>query len=104
MEISDIKSQSWKLMQVGVVVRDMDKAVERLQSFGFGPFEARTLPPDREEWYRGRPFLGKVKISMAELGDVQLELIQPGWIGIAMHISRCSSIGGFIQYLREVNG
>ncbi len=77
MEISDIKSQSWKLMQVGVVVRDMDKAVERLQSFGFGPFEARTLPPDREEWYRGRPFLGKVKISMAELGDVQLELIQP---------------------------
>jgi hypothetical protein len=77
MEIRGVQSQSWELKQVGVVVRDMDKAVDRLQSLGFGPFESRTLPPDREEWYRGKPFLGKVKISMAKLGNVQLELIQP---------------------------
>lgn len=77
MEIRGIQSQSWELKQIGIVVRNMDKAVERLQAFGFGPFESRTLPPDREEWYRGKPFLGKVKISMAKLGNVQLELIQP---------------------------
>jgi methylmalonyl-CoA/ethylmalonyl-CoA epimerase len=77
MEVSGIQPQSWKLKQVGVVVRDLDKAVTRLQSLGFGPFESRTLPPKREEWYRGKPFLVDVKISMANLGDVQLELIQP---------------------------
>jgi methylmalonyl-CoA/ethylmalonyl-CoA epimerase len=77
MEVSGIQPQSWKLKQVGVVVRDLDKAVTRLQSLGFGPFESRILPPKREEWYRGKPFLVDVKISMANLGDVQLELIQP---------------------------
>ena len=77
MEISGIQSQSWKLGQIGVVVRDMDKAVERLQGFGFGPFKDWVLPPDREEWFRGRPFLGPVKISVADVGGMQLELIQP---------------------------
>ena len=71
------ETQSWKIRQVGVVVKDMEKAVKRLESMGIGPFETMTLPPDREEWYRGQPHKAKVKISMAQLGDVQLELIQP---------------------------
>jgi methylmalonyl-CoA/ethylmalonyl-CoA epimerase len=98
MEILGIQTQSWKLMQVGVVVRDMDKTVERLQCFGFGPFESRTLPPDREEWYRGKPFLGKVKISMATLGDVQLELIQPAE-GESLHKEFLDEKGEGIQHV-----
>lgn len=73
----ETKTQSWKIRQVGVVVKDIDQAVKRLESLGIGPFEAMALPPDREEWYRGQPHKAKVKISMAQLGDVQLELIQP---------------------------
>jgi catechol 2,3-dioxygenase-like lactoylglutathione lyase family enzyme len=71
------KTRSWEIRQVGVVVRDMDKAVKRLSSLGMGPFESWPLPPDREEWYRGQPHKAKVKISMARVGDVQLELIEP---------------------------
>ncbi len=70
-------TQSWKIMQVGVVVRDIDKAIEHLSSLGIGPFESRALPPDTEEWFRGKPLKAKFKISMAKVGDVDLELIQP---------------------------
>ena len=35
----------WKLAQVGVVVKDMDKAIEFYSStFGFGPFEIMEFP------------------------------------------------------------
>ena len=71
------ETQSWKIMQVGVVVRDMDQAIKRLESLGIGPFEPMALPPDREEWYRGRPAKVNVKIKMTQVGDVQLELIEP---------------------------
>ncbi len=77
MELSKIRSKNWELRQVGVVVRDLDESIARLETLGFGPFEARVLPPDREEWFRGEPFHGPVKISMADWGDTQLELIQP---------------------------
>lgn len=77
MENSGIQSPSWKLGQIGVVVRDMDKAVERLQSYGIGPFKDWVLPPDREEWFRGKPFHGPVKIRVTDVGGMQLELIQP---------------------------
>ena len=73
----ETKTQSWKIMQVGVVVRDIDEAIKRLESMGIGPFESRPPQPDREEWYRGQPHKVNVKISMTQLGDVELELIQP---------------------------
>lgn len=77
MDTSELRGKNWKLQQIGVVVRDMDESIGRLQALGFGPFAERTLPPDREEWFRGERFQPPVKISMAEAGDVQLELIQP---------------------------
>jgi methylmalonyl-CoA/ethylmalonyl-CoA epimerase len=98
MEIHEIQSQSWKLMQVGVVVRNLDKAVERLQSFGFGPFESSPLAPNRQEWYRGKPFLLDVKISKAKLGDVQLELIQPT-DGESLHKEYLDEKGEGIQHV-----
>src|SRR4030067_2893711 len=47
-----------KVTQIGIVVRDMDKAVERLSSLGIGPFKPKLLPPDREEGFRERPLDG----------------------------------------------
>ena len=66
-----------KLIQVGVVVKNLDKAIERLSSLGIGPFTPMLLPPDAEQWFRGKPLDAKFKISGARLGEVVLELIQP---------------------------
>ncbi len=37
-----------KVIQIGIVIRDMDKTIERLTSLGIGPFQEMTLPPDRD--------------------------------------------------------
>jgi catechol 2,3-dioxygenase-like lactoylglutathione lyase family enzyme len=65
------------LGQVGVVVRDIQKAVQYYSStFGIGPFDIYDFHPKRA-WIRGKevaPF--KIKIAMADLGQVKFELIQ----------------------------
>lgn len=61
----------WKLNQVCVVVRDVDKTIEQYTSvFGIGPFRRYEVPLKRGE---AQPTL---KVAMARLGEVQLELIQ----------------------------
>jgi methylmalonyl-CoA/ethylmalonyl-CoA epimerase len=74
---TDTGTQSWTLTQVGVVVRDVNKVVERLSSLGIGPFEPKNLPPDRNEWFRGKPMDADFNIQAARVGNVELELIQP---------------------------
>jgi len=71
------QTQSWALTQVGVVVKDVDEVVKRLGELGIGPFEPMKLPPDRQEWFRGKPALADAKIAGVKIGGVQLELIQP---------------------------
>jgi hypothetical protein len=41
---SDISS--WKVTQVGVVVKDVQQVAERLSFLGIGPFQEMKLPPD----------------------------------------------------------
>jgi methylmalonyl-CoA/ethylmalonyl-CoA epimerase len=70
-----------KLHHVGVVVKDMDKAIARLESMGLGPFKGRG----DVKWgaitfkgeLRGKPGEWKTKISNGQMGDVQLELLEP---------------------------
>ena len=73
----ETETQSWKIMQVGVVVRDVEKTIQQLSSLGIGPFEPKTLPPERKEWFRGKPMYAEFNIHAARIGDVELELIQP---------------------------
>jgi methylmalonyl-CoA/ethylmalonyl-CoA epimerase len=77
MEKNKIGSSSWKLMQIGLVVRDMDKAVKRFSVLGFGPFTSKKLPPGTKEWFRGKTFYGKVNVKGTMVGNVELELCQP---------------------------
>jgi hypothetical protein len=72
-----VESPFSKLIQVGVVVKDLDKVVERLTSSGLGPFTPMTIPDDAEQWFRGKPMDAKFKISGAKLGEIMLEVIQP---------------------------
>jgi hypothetical protein len=71
------ETRSWQLTQVGVVVKDLDKVVGRLSELGIGPFDSMKLPPDREEFFRGKPALADARIVGVRIGGVQLELIQP---------------------------
>jgi methylmalonyl-CoA/ethylmalonyl-CoA epimerase len=69
-----------KLVQIGIVVADRDQTTNALTSlFGIGPFRLVEWP-DRAEskyYYRGVEEKVRIKQAFVQLGDVELELIQP---------------------------
>lgn len=71
------RTENWVLTQVGVVVRDVEKVVERLGELGMGPFQKMVLPPEREEYFRKDRMYAEFDIRGTRMGNVQLELIQP---------------------------
>ena len=77
MEKNKAESPSWKLMQIGLVVKDMDKALKRFSVLGFGPFSPNMLPPGTKEWFRGKPFHVNVDVKATMVENVELELCQP---------------------------
>ena len=68
-------------LHLGVVVKDMDQAVKRLESLGIGPFEpydsGSTPPLIGKPLFRGKPMDSEQKIFKAKIGEVVLELFQP---------------------------
>ena len=68
-----------KVDQIGIVIRNMNKAIEHYQSLGIGPFEPLKLDiAAREMW--GKPVTPdsmKNKVSLATMDSVQYELIEP---------------------------
>ena len=69
------------VIQIGAVVRDLDQSMKELtQVFGIGPFRVvECPPPGREERqiYLGQPARFRTRQAFADLGSVELELIQP---------------------------
>ena len=63
--------------QVGVVVKDIDKTIEYLSSLGIGPFEPAHRAPIVERKVWGKPVALELKVRFAQMGQVELELIQP---------------------------
>lgn len=94
------KTAFTRLHHIGLVVKDMDKTIERLKALGIGPFTPRILPPDAKETYRGKPFnpSQRVKIQITKIGDIELELIQP-INGESPHQEFLSKKGEGIQHL-----
>ena len=72
-----------EVVQIGVVVRDLDKSIRVLSEvFGIGPFSRfDDWPPsdrsDYELYYFGEPAAFTARMAFAALGPVELELIQP---------------------------
>jgi Glyoxalase/Bleomycin resistance protein/Dioxygenase superfamily len=69
-------------VQVGVVVRDVDRTVALLSDvFGIGPFRVMDWPPaDRpnlKRFYHGKLSNYTSRMAWADLGAIELELIQP---------------------------
>ena len=72
-----------RCIQVGVIVRDLDKKIENLiKVFGIGPFRVIEWPPegrtDMYKEYHGMPGNFSGRFGFADLGTVELELIEPG--------------------------
>lgn len=68
-------------VQIGVVVRDLDRTMKRLTDiFGIGPFRVIECPPagrEDRQFYRGAPARFRTRQAFADLGSIELELIQP---------------------------
>src|ERR1700737_4234270 len=69
-----------RLVQIGIVVADRDQTTRLLTSlFGIGPFRLGEWP-DRAEskyYYRGAEEHIRIRQAFVQLGDVEVELIQP---------------------------
>jgi len=67
-------------VQIGIVVADRDRTTQLLTSlFGIGPFRFVEWPNRAESkyFYRGQEEHIRVKQAFVQLGDVEVELIQP---------------------------
>ncbi|MEJ2166001.1 MAG: VOC family protein [Desulfobacterales bacterium] len=78
-DANSAKSPFSDLHHISIVVRDIDAAVDFYESLGIGPFTdyppmreyVRIEVPDEEGFYN-------LTIKCAQIGPVQLQLIQPG--------------------------
>jgi methylmalonyl-CoA/ethylmalonyl-CoA epimerase len=91
-------ASSWDLKQIGLVVKDMEKAVERLSILGFGPFNVKTLPDGVKEWVKGKAGRADARVMATDVGNVELELCQPG-PGDSSHRDYLESKGEGIQHV-----
>ncbi|MGB9195952.1 MAG: VOC family protein [Terriglobales bacterium] len=69
-----------RLVQIGIVVTDLDRTTKLLTSlFGIGPFRLVEWPdrPESTYSYRGVREQIRLKQAFVQLGDVEVELIQP---------------------------
>jgi methylmalonyl-CoA/ethylmalonyl-CoA epimerase len=69
-----------RLHHVGVVVKDLDKAIAYLESMGIGPFKVgdkRKITVSFKGELHGKPAEWKTTVSNADLPDVQMELLEP---------------------------
>jgi methylmalonyl-CoA/ethylmalonyl-CoA epimerase len=69
-------------VQIGIVVADIDRAMNNLtEIFGIGPFRIIEWPPDDrsdfQRFYYGEPGDFSARMAFTELGMMELELIQP---------------------------
>ena len=72
-----IKNSPFKAIgQIGVVVKDMDRVIDYYASLGIGPF-GQPMQEMRHFEYRGKPVDAKSKILITNLGNADIELIQP---------------------------
>jgi methylmalonyl-CoA/ethylmalonyl-CoA epimerase len=66
-----------RINQIGVVVKDIERAVDSLESlFHIGPFTVYEFVPDRH-WYKEEPSSLRLLMGKAMWGETEFELIQP---------------------------
>jgi len=91
-------------VQIGCIVADVEKATKNLtEIFGIGPWRIIDWPPagrtDIQKFYHGEPGTFTARMAFAELGTVELELIQP-LTGDSIWADFLRDHGGGIHHLR----
>ena len=81
-DVTDPKQVFNDFVQIGVIVPDIEQSIKALSEvFGIGPWRVIDWPPagrtDIRKFYHGEPGDFTARMAFAELGPVELELIQP---------------------------
>lgn len=80
-ELAAVLAGFKRAVQVGVVVRDLDQSMRELTDlFGIGPFRVRqgSFPNEKDrQWYYGETARHSLRVAFTDLGNIELELIQP---------------------------
>jgi hypothetical protein len=69
-----------RAVQIGIVVHDLKRSTELLNSiFGLGPFHFIEWPnrPEAKYWFHGQQESIKIRQAFVQAGSLELELIQP---------------------------
>lgn len=75
---NEVKLQ--RAVQIGIVVSDLERTTQLLNSlFGIGPFRFVEWPdrPEATFSFRGKPELIRLRQAFVQVGNLELELIQP---------------------------
>lgn len=64
------------MSQIGIVVRDLDRAVTYYEKLGLGPFVKPEISYT-DIFYHGRPVTAKWIMGFCSLGQIEMELAQP---------------------------
>ena len=70
-----LEGKETEIVQVGVVVKDLDKTMEHLTSLGLGPFKVLTVYHPSAT-VKGKKVSYQVRLALSQQGPVQLELIE----------------------------
>lgn len=63
--------------QVGIIVKDIEKAAANLAKIGIGPFGPLDAEPTVRWEAGGEPTEVRLKMSFAKIGPLEIELIEP---------------------------
>jgi len=74
---------------IGLVVRDLEKAIAYYQSLGIGPFEQIPLDSMTDRMMHGEPCDFDMKVAKAQIGEIAVELIQP--------VKNCALLEEFLE-------
>lgn len=85
------------LSQIGIIVEDINKAMEFLKLIGIGPFVPRFRKPCDEVWEGEKKVDINIELMFAYFNNVELELIQP--TGEGLHMDFLKRTGGGIHHL-----
>ena len=66
-----------KFGQVGIIVKDIEKTIEGLSKLGIGPFGSIDRAPTVRWEALGKPTEVKLKMRFANIGPLEIELIEP---------------------------
>lgn len=81
MQENPVKELFRNPIQIGLIVDDLEPVMKNLEEIlGIGPFRIVDFPPegaDVKMFYRGKPAQFKAKFCFFDLGNIELEIIQP---------------------------